>query len=131
MLDLTVYDGIPEALAQMAGPLYLATAKPHVYATQITARFGLAPFLAAQFGPELDGTRKDKGELLAYALDLLGFCADQAVMVGDRGSDLRAARDVGMRFIGVTWGYAQANELDGADALCHRPADLARLCAES
>ena len=46
----------------------LATAKPHVFATQITARLGLDGHLLAQFGPELDGTRNDKAELLAHAM---------------------------------------------------------------
>ena len=47
LFDAQVYDGIPEVLAaiQAAGHrMYLATAKPHVYARRITAHFGLAPW---------------------------------------------------------------------------------------
>ena len=60
MFDARVYDGIftaLEALKAAGHRLYLATAKPISYASEITAHFGLAPHMSAEFGPELDGTR--------------------------------------------------------------------------
>ena len=127
LFDAYVYDGVLEALKDIAGQgwkQYLATAKPHAYALKITEHFGLNRWMAAEFGPELDGTRNDKGELLAYALDGLRQDPSTCVMVGDRGSDLRAARHVGMKFVGVTWGYAQSGELENADAICRDPSHL-------
>ena len=130
LFDATVYNGIPAALGKIAGAghaQYLATAKPHVYATKITAHFGLDRHMVAQFGPELDGTRNNKGELLLFALDQLSLDAKDCVMVGDRSNDLNAARKSGMRFIGATWGYGGDDELAGADAFCARPTDLPRI----
>ena len=127
MYDCTVYPGIPAALQALTAAghqLFLATAKPHEYARQITARFGLAPFFQAEFGPELDGTRNDKGDLLAHALDQTGLDAATSVMVGDRSHDRNAAAHVGMRFVGVKWGYGSAEELTGAIATCDAPGDL-------
>ena len=126
LFENRVYDGIPVALSALGGRyrLCLATAKPHVYATRITAHFGLDRHLAAEFGPELDGTRGDKGDLLAYALETLGISSDTCVMIGDRHHDIDAARAVGMASIGVTWGFAAPGELDGADARIDRPEAL-------
>jgi len=126
MFDVTIYPGIPETLALLGQHhnLHLATAKPHVFATQITAHVGLDRYLDQQYGPELDGTRDDKGALLAYACETLGIAPSKAVMVGDRLNDLNAAQANGMPFIGVSWGYGSPGELDGADDICKSPDGL-------
>lgn len=127
MFDARVYDGIPQALDALLGAevrLYLATAKPHVYARRITAHFGIAPRMSAEFGPELDGTRNWKGDLLAYALDLTGEDPARSVMIGDRHHDIAAAAEVGMASIAVRWGYGQPGEWDGARAVIDNPAQL-------
>jgi phosphoglycolate phosphatase len=120
------YSGVEGVLARLAAEyrLCLATAKPLVYAKRITAHFGMDRHLSAQFGPELDGTRNDKGVLLAYALDQLGERAGNAVMIGDRHHDIDAARAVGMRSIAVTWGYGTPEEHRQADLVCDRLTDL-------
>lgn len=117
MYDAEVYDGVIPALQTMrdAGHrLYLMTAKPHAYATKITAHFGLAPFMTAEYGPELDGTRNWKGDLLAYALEQTGETAEASVMVGDRHHDMGAAAEVGMASIAVRWGYGTTQDWTGA-----------------
>jgi phosphoglycolate phosphatase len=124
LFQAEVYAGIPEALSAMPMPRYLATAKPHVFARRITAHFGLDQHLAAQFGPELDGTRNDKAELLRFACDQLRLDPKDCVMVGDRSMDLRAARANGMAFVGVSWGYAREGELADADTVCATPDGL-------
>ncbi|MCK8483489.1 HAD hydrolase-like protein [Aliiroseovarius sp. S2029] len=126
MYDCTVFDGIPAALTAIGARhvMHLATAKPHVYARKITAHFGLAKHMTHEFGPELDGTRNDKGELLAHALTRTGDDPARCVMVGDRHHDLDAARAVGMRFIAVGWGYGGGDDLSGADAQVKTPDEL-------
>lgn len=127
LLENRVYDGIPDALARLrnaGAALCLATAKPHAYARRITAHFGLAPNFVHEFGPELDGTRNDKAELLAHALEVTGAAPEACVMVGDRSHDIRAARAVGMRSVWVSWGYGPG-EGTGADAEADSPAEMA------
>jgi phosphoglycolate phosphatase len=48
-------------------------------------------------------------------------------MVGDRRYDISGAHAVGMRGLGVLWGYGTRGELEtaGADQLVDSPADLA------
>jgi phosphoglycolate phosphatase len=49
-------------------------------------------------------------------------------MVGDRRHDISGAHAVGMRGLGVLWGYGTRDELEtaGADQLVESTADLAR-----
>jgi len=134
LFENSVYSGILDVMHLLGASgysMYLATAKPHVYARKITAHFGLARFLSHEFGPELDGTRNDKGELLRHAMSVLGIEADQSVMVGDRIHDFKAARSVGMRSIAVTWGYGDANECTQADIICTSPSALPEAIKEA
>lgn len=128
MFDAQVYDGVfrmIEDLGAMGHRLYLATAKPHVAATKITRHFGIADYLQAEFGPELDGTRNWKGDLLSYALEQTGEDAAGAVMVGDRHHDVAAAASVGMKSVAVRWGYGSAEEWRDATAIIDHPSELA------
>ena len=119
LFENNVYQGVPELLASLADSghrMYLATAKPAVYARQIVDHFELSQFLARSYGSELDGTRTDKVELLQYILDRENPDPGQCVMVGDREHDMIAARYHGIRAIGVLWGYGPEAELLGAGA---------------
>ena len=127
MFDARVYDGVLDALGvlrESGARLYLATAKPHVYARQVTCHFGLAEYMEREFGPELDGTRNWKGDLLAHALAETGEDVTKAVMVGDREHDIAAAREVGMNSVAVSWGYGKESEWRDARAVIHRPEAL-------
>lgn len=122
-----VFDGIPSALTALraAGQtLHLATAKPHVFARRITAHFGLSRHLTREFGPEMDGTRNDKGALLTHALELTGDDPATCVMIGDRRYDFAAAAHVGMASIAVTWGYGSTEEYQSATRICETPGEL-------
>lgn len=134
IFDATLYPGIIEALATLAAAgnrLVLCTAKPHVYARRVVERFGILPHLAAVYGPEPDGTRDDKGDLIEHIIAVEGFSPANACMVGDRDNDAKAARRHGIPCIGVTWGYGSPDELTGAGAavLIDAPHELPRACA--
>ena len=113
MFRATVYDGVQKAMDALHGAghrLYLATAKPHVSARKITAHFGLAGYFTYEFGPELDGTRNWKGDLLAHALEQTGEDPARSVTVGDRHHDMAAAAEVSMPSIAAAWGYGGSDE---------------------
>jgi len=132
MFDATVYGGVLELLDALQGAghrLYLATAKPHAYATEITAHFGLSRHMVAEFGPELDGTNNWKGDLLRHALGVTGESAENSVMVGDRHHDMGAAAEVGMPSVAVRWGYGDPAEWAGAAAVIDAPGDLPSVIA--
>ena len=122
------YDGIHDTLATLSEAgykMFVATTKPHVFAKRIVEHFEMAHCFAAVYGSELDGTRIDKTELLAWALPQHPD-RDGAVMIGDRKHDMIGAANNRMDAIGVTWGYGSANELtsSGAARLVDTPDEL-------
>ena len=132
LFENRVYDGIPEMLERLCAVgcrLWLATSKPHVYASRITAHFGLDRWLDGVFGSELDGTRADKTALLAHALAETGADPGRAAMLGDRKHDIEGAKANGLVAVGAVWGYGGIDELTvaGAHALAGRPEEAAEV----
>lgn len=130
-----VYEGIPEMLSTLASQqytLWVTTSKPHIFAVKIIQHFQLSPFFAAVYGSELDGTRANKGDLLAHVLAIEKIDAAQAMMVGDRAYDIIGAQHNHIKAIGVTWGFGTKDELQaaGATALCDTPADLPQVASK-
>ena len=134
LFENELYAGIPEALSELtsAGDLLLvATSKPTVYATRIIEHFNLTPYFEAVFGSELDGTRTDKTDLLAWIIEHQKLQPSDTIMIGDRRHDIIGARNNDLRSIGVLYGYGSRDELidAGADTLCAQPVDLSALVA--
>jgi phosphoglycolate phosphatase len=128
------YAGIETTLSDVAGlgrRMFIATSKPKIYADRIVEHFGLKRYFEHVFGSELDGTRSDKAELLAYALDQTQADPARAIMIGDRSHDVTGARKNGMKAIGVLYGYGTLTELTeaGADHLCAAHPDVVPHCA--
>ena len=120
LFENAVYDGISEVLttlSQSGQRLFVATSKPHVFATRIVEHFGLRHHFEHVFGSELDGTRVDKSDLLAYALGIATVDPSNTLMIGDRSHDMVGAGNNGMKGIGVLYGYGSRDELIGAGAL--------------
>ncbi len=129
LYENSVYPDIEHVLAALrASPrrLFVATSKPRIFAKRIIDHFGLTGHFEYVFGSELDGTRVNKSELLAYAIDNTGVDASQALMIGDRSHDMVGARNNGIRGIGVLYGYGSEQELveAGASHLCASPRAL-------
>lgn len=125
----TPYYGIHsvlETLTSAGHTLFVATAKPTIFATRIIEHFRMGKYFSQVFGCELDGTRGDKTDLLKWALPQFS-AGERTVMVGDRGHDMVAAINCHMQPLGVTYGYGSTEELMGTGAarIVHRPPDLA------
>ncbi len=131
-----VFEGIPDALLtlQQAGHLlFVATAKPEIFARQILAHFRLDHFFLNIYGSELDGTRSEKTDLIAYILEKESISPDHAWMVGDRSHDMIGAANNGIGGAGVSWGYGTRIELDrsGALVIFENPTELGRYFGRS
>lgn len=135
LFENRVYDGIPEMLEGLRAAGYrlrLATSKPHVFASRIVAHFGLDQWVEQVFGSELDGTRVDKSDLIAFALAESGAAGDASVMLGDREHDILGARANAIPGIGALWGYGAPGELEaaGAHGRAADPAEAAGMIVE-
>lgn len=119
LFENSVYPDIEPALAglhALGHTLHVATSKAGVYARPIIEHFGLAGFFATVNGSELDGTRADKGSLIAHILERENIHPGDAVMIGDRSHDMVGASRNGLSAIGVLWGYGDEAELRGTGA---------------
>jgi len=114
LLGSEPYPGIGRSLEEMkrAGlGIYLATSKRVTFASRILEHLEFATYFDGIYGSLPGGELEHKPELLAYILSkhFRGPC-------------------VGMRGLGVLWGYGTRDELEtaGADQLVESAADLAR-----
>lgn len=125
--DTRAFPGIVAAVEALAAelPLGIATTKPLRFAEPLVVRLGLRPAFAAVEGPGPEAEHETKSETLGRALARLGD-PERAVMIGDRGSDMRAAHDHAALAVGVAWGYGTPTELRdaGADVIVDRPDQL-------
>lgn len=119
ILENEVYPGIRELLSDLkqAGKrLMVATSKPQAAAELVMHHFGLDEFVPEIIGGTDDPRRNTKGKVIAWALREYGVDPSTAVMVGDREHDIQGAAENGIPAIGITWGYGDRAELEGAGA---------------
>jgi len=126
-----IVDALEAAVAQ-GRTLFVATSKLKAHAIDIIDHFGLTRFFRHVHGSEADGTRADKGELIAYILKTEGLDPARTVMIGDRLHDVVGAAKNGVPAIGVLWGFGDRAELEGAGAarVAGQPAELKGMIAE-
>jgi phosphoglycolate phosphatase len=133
IFENAVFFGIPDLLTRVSKEYrcVLATSKPHVFATRIIEHFKLGGSIGAVYGSELDGTRNEKGELIAYVLEQEGVQPQDAIMIGDRLHDISGAKKNGVFAVGVLWGYGSREELEeaGADKIFESTVELREFLA--
>lgn len=115
-----LFDGVTELLKALSAAgkrLVIATAKPVDDATRILAYLQVKSYFHGIYGSNRDGTRENKNEVIAFALDSLsleGVNRETALMVGDRHHDILGARESALPAIAVGYGYGAAEELAAA-----------------
>ncbi|AOA59837.1 HAD-IA family hydrolase [Acinetobacter larvae] len=125
-----VYADVAVTLAQLQQSgyqLFLATAKPIIYAKQILDHFHLLQYFTQAYGSELSGLRSHKAELIDYILQQEQLNPAECLMVGDREHDIFAARAHGIDTIAVNYGFGSEAELTQA-APRYRIDRFAELC---
>lgn len=121
--DGRLYDGVLVALQALRARGILLAVVSNAQAPYFHAALeygGIGPLLHHhECHEELpEGTQPPyKRALLARALEALQVEAREAVMVGDRFEDLQAGRDLGCRTIAIPFGFGEAHEFAGADAV--------------
>lgn len=116
-----VYEGIPELLKELKAEgitLLVATSKPEPFARLIMEHYHLADYFTYIAGATMDNkTRVKKADVIRYAMqNCEAEDKKKLVMVGDRKHDILGAKEVGMDFIGVLFGYGDREELEQAGA---------------
>lgn len=130
MFENLVYDGIEKLLKELKAnnkKLIVATSKAEVFAKQILEHFNIAEYFSYIAGSNLDGTRVKKAEVIKYALESCNIeDLSKTIMIGDREHDIIGAKKVGLKCIGVLYGYGDRSELEkaGADFIVETVSDV-------
>jgi len=109
-----VFAGIPEALTAFGAAghtLQVVTARSILSARLVVRHFALERHFVAIHGPEPTERACDKADLVLAALQTTGALPTDAVMVGDRAEDIRAAKAHGVRAVAAGWGYGSRAEI--------------------
>ena len=113
-----VYPGIPELLEKLkesGKKLIVATTKAELMANVVMDHFGLRKYFDLMVASN-NTDRKNKIDVLNYAIENGGVDRERAVMVGDRFYDITGAAHFGMTSVGVLYGYGSRQELEEAGA---------------
>lgn len=113
-----VYPGIPELLEKLkesGKKLIVATTKAELMANVVMDHFGLGKYFDLMVASN-NTDRKNKIDVLNYAIENGGVDRERAVMVGDRFYDITGAAHFGMTSVGVLYGYGSRQELEEAGA---------------
>lgn len=128
-----LYDGIREVLVKLrerGAKIAVCSSKYEKFAEEIVEILGVSGCFDAVCGSTLDGSRKDKKDLIPYAVKALGgnFEEDRqsVIMLGDTYFDARGAKQCGVDFIGVEYGYGSVETMrqEGAEVFAKTPSDL-------
>jgi phosphoglycolate phosphatase len=115
--------GLLEAAAKN-GKLVVASIKPQVSCEMVLDHLGIKPLFTSVYGSELNGKLSNKLELLKYVIKKEGL--KKALVIGDRGVDIEAARKCACPSVGVSYGYGTKEELlaAGADTIAETVGEL-------
>jgi phosphoglycolate phosphatase len=130
MFDAPPYEGIKDVLGKIKDSgvkLIVVTSKPQIYAVDVVKHVGLSEYFDRVVGPLEESKVSNKSFLIKRAIEEEGITdLANVVMVGDRRYDIEAANDVGIKSVGVTYGYGSHEELSNAGAtyIADSPQDI-------
>ncbi|HZJ78534.1 MAG TPA: HAD hydrolase-like protein [Clostridia bacterium] len=118
---LRIYDGIIpliEELKKLGIKTAIASSKPEIFLIKTLEHLGLENLFDAVVGIGEGAVFANKFAIIQKALDKAGLKdKERVLMVGDRRFDVLGAKTVGIRSVGVLFGYGSEKELkdEGAD----------------
>lgn len=122
--------GMPELclrLKEAGFRLAIATCKPWFYCGPTLELCRFPDCFEVISGSFRNGIPEDKCAVIREALRLLKVSGNEAIMVGDRATDVKGAGECGLPCVGVDFcGYAEPGELEsaGAEVVLHTVEEL-------
>ena len=124
------YKGIPVVLQKLIEQfdLIVVTSKLQSSATELLHELKIDHHFMGVFGPEFDGISESKESTLKRAFALLNQGSSRKItiraLVGDRATDVTAAKKFGIESVAALWGYGTESELEESDAKVRKPRQL-------
>ena len=128
-----IYDGIKEMLQELkenGKKCYIVTSKLEETAKKILRFFGIFDYFDLIVGATSDGCRNQKNEVIKYAIEnIKKYNSENAIMIGDRPSDIKAGILNNMDTIGVLYGMDTKENLSdaGATYLINTPKEITEI----
>lgn len=111
------YPGVREGLERLSGfRKAVVTNKPVEMSVAILQGLGLSRYFEHIVGEDSYPVLKPDPLPVLETIRKMGLTPAQAVLIGDSRVDVECARNAGVRFVGVTYGFGRPEELSGADA---------------
>lgn len=128
------YAGIADTLSRLKAAGYFlgtATLKKEAFALEMLEELELLFYFDAVCGADADG-RLAKADLIQMGMDRAGARPQQTVLVGDSLYDAEGARQAGVAFLAVTYGFGfrsaeEARQEPGVSMVARNPEEIARL----
>ena len=129
IFECELYEGIEEMLKVLSKDyrLYIATSKPEKEARRVIEHFGLNKYFTFVGGSDGDFNtkRSTKAAVIEYVLKSNNIeDKTAAIMVGDKVHDIVGANTVGLKSIGILYGYGSMEEFDKANYIVRTVDDL-------
>ena len=126
------YEGVPELLAELDRrriPTAVISNKPHPFTLLAVRHFFPNHPFGAVLGDRPGVPRKPDPAMALEAAAIMGVPPGDCLLLGDSGSDMRAARSAGMTAAAALWGFRGRAELEsaGAEVLLTKPLGLLTL----
>ena len=121
------FAGMRETLSALAAhPMAVASNKPYDLLQPMVAELGLGQHFDLVLGGDSVGVLKPDAAVLTHVAQHFDVAPSSLWMVGDSPVDVAAARAVGARAIGCTWGLDDDSTLRAArpDALVREPGEI-------
>ena len=131
--EAAVYEGMQEALRTLkAARIFLgvATLKHQAFAEDILRKHALFSLFDAVYGMDRDD-RLTKAELIRRCMQAADAAQKETVLVGDSPYDAAGAREAGVEFLAVTYGFGFSDtekaRTTGAAWIADAPRDIPNL----
>lgn len=102
-----------QRLKESNAKVAVCTSKNEISAKNVCDFLGITELLDALCGSDHSTGRREKEDIIPYAMLTLGAtCDDKVVMIGDTHFDAKGARHNDVDFIGVTYGYGKREAME-------------------
>lgn len=99
-------------LKESGAKVIVTTSKFDEFAKDVLDYLDIRQYFDLVCGSNLDGSRKEKAEVIRHAAKLLGCgITKDMVLIGDTAFDARGAIEAGCDFIAVSYGYGDMDEI--------------------
>lgn len=125
-----LYDSMEQVLKKLKDSsvsICVCSSKYEPFVEEACNILGITKYFDAVCGSSKDGRRKEKEDMIPYAVKRLGGkMTDKIVMIGDTYFDAQGARLTGVDFIGASYGYGEKEPMikQGAKVFVEKPLEI-------